>query len=177
MLSPLGLHFHDIWSRALRDCSRDRGEPALRTTPALLQNSMPPQTPCTACSLPGTLHCLPGTPNPKPFQCHLDRVCPGSCRKRNGLSLELGLLVDSEIDVSTINGNAKVFINKITISINRYLTLSNPVLINRDRLSTWLIVGKLGQGMRCSKCNSNSDVLVCEPQGKVCICMGESVSK
>jgi hypothetical protein len=60
------------------------------------------------------------------------------------------------------------------------LTLSNPVLINkivinRDCLSPWLIVGKLGQG-RCCKCNSNSNVLVCDTQGKVCICMGESVS-
>ena len=30
--------------------------------------------------------------------------------------------------------------------------------------------------MRCCKCNSNSNVLVCETRGKVCICMGESVS-
>jgi hypothetical protein len=26
--------------------------------------------------------------------------------------------------------------------------------------------------MRCCKCNSDSNVLVCETQGKVCICMG-----
>ena len=50
-------------------------------------------------------------------------------------------------------------------------------IINRDRLSTWLIVGKLGQDMRCCKCISNSNVLVCETQGKVCICMGASVSQ
>ena len=62
------------------------------------------------------------------------------------------------------------------------LTLSNPVLVNKTVInrvisSTWLIVGKLGQGMRCCKCNSNANVLVCETQGKVCICMGESVSE
>ena len=84
------------------------------------------------------------------------------------------MLVDIEIDLSTRNGNTRVFITVI-------LTLSSPVIINtetvinRDRLSTWLIVGKLGQGMRCCKCNSNCNVLVCKTQGKVCICMGESV--
>ena len=31
--------------------------------------------------------------------------------------------------------------------------------------------------MRWCKCNSNSNVLVCETQGKVCICRGESVSE
>ncbi len=57
------------------------------------------------------------------------------------------------------------------------LTLSNPVLrpdaqktsMNRDHSSTWLILGKLGQGMKCCKCNSNSNVLVVEPKGKACI--------
>ena len=71
----------------------------------------------------------------------------------------VGILVDGEIDLSTRNGNVRVFIN------SRYLK-SNPVLINktvinRDHLSTWLIVGKIGQGMRShdhGKCNSNSNV-------------------
>ena len=39
----------------------------------------------------------------------------------------------------------------------RYLpVLINKTVINWDRLSTWLIVGKSDQGMRCCKCNSNS---------------------
>jgi hypothetical protein len=54
--------------------------------------------------------------------------------------------------------------------------LVNKIVINREHSSTWLVVGKLGQGMRCCKCNSNSNVFVCETRGKVCICMGESVS-
>jgi hypothetical protein len=29
-----------------------------------------------------------------------------------------------------------------------------------------VIVGKMGQGMRCCKCNSNSNGLVCETQGE-----------
>jgi hypothetical protein len=40
--------------------------------------------------------------------------------------------------------------------------LINKAVVNREHLSTWLIVGKLGQGMRCCKCNSNSNALVCE---------------
>ena len=40
-------------------------------------------------------------------------------------------------------------------------------LINRDLLSTRLIVGKVGPGMWCGKCNSTSNVLVCETQRKV----------
>ena len=62
------------------------------------------------------------------------------------------------------------------------IRVSNPVcinktVINRDHSSTWLIVGKVGQGMRCSKCSGNSNVLVCETHVKVCICMGEFKSK
>ena len=38
-------------------------------------------------------------------------------------------------------------------------------------------IGKLGQGMRCCKCHSNSNVLVCETQRKVFTCMGQSVSE
>ena len=41
-------------------------------------------------------------------------------------------------------------------------------LINRDLLSTSLIVGKLGPGMWCDKFNSTStNVLVCETQRKM----------
>jgi hypothetical protein len=59
----------------------------------------------------------------------------------------LGLLVDSEIDLSTRNVKARVFVNK-TLSTE---TAYQQDVINRDRLSTRLIVGKLGQGMRCCK--------------------------
>ena len=78
-------------------------------------------------------------------------------------SSTLGLLVVSEIDSSIRNGNTRWFINK-TLSTE---TTYQQDVINRDRLSTWLMVGKLGQGMRCWKCNSTSNVLVCETQGKV----------
>ena len=36
--------------------------------------------------------------------------------------------------------------------------LVNKIVINREHSSTWLIVGKLGQCMRCCECNSNSNV-------------------
>ena len=65
----------------------------------------------------------------------------------------VGLLVDSEIVLSTRYGKTMVFINKN--------------LINRDLLSTWLIRGKVGPGMWCGKFNSTSNVLVCETQRKV----------
>jgi hypothetical protein len=42
----------------------------------------------------------------------------------------IGLLVHNEIDLSTRNGNVMVFINK---------TAYQQDVINRDRLSTWLI--------------------------------------
>ena len=78
-------------------------------------------------------------------------------------SLSLGFLVDSEIVSSTRYGKVRVFINKILSTETSY----QQDLINRDRLSTDLIVGKLGQGMRCCKCKSTSNVLVCETQRKV----------
>ena len=84
------------------------------------------------------------------------------------------MLVDSEIDLSTRNGNTKVFINIRLSNVNSGLV--NKIVINTEHSSRWLIVGKLGQGVRCCKCNSNSNVLVCETRGKVWICMGESVS-
>jgi hypothetical protein len=46
-----------------------------------------------------------------------------------GLS-SLGLLVDSEIDLSTRNGNARVFIN------SRYLNVIKSGAYQQDRLST-----------------------------------------
>ncbi len=59
----------------------------------------------------------------------------------------VGILVDSEIVLSTRYGKTRV-------------------LINRDHLSTSLIVGKVGPGMWCVKFNSTSNVLVCETQRK-----------
>jgi hypothetical protein len=65
---------------------------------------------------------------------------------------DLGVLVDSEIVLSNRYGKVMVFINK---------TLSTEIsyqqdLINRDLLSTRLIVGKVGPGMWCGKFNSTS---------------------
>jgi hypothetical protein len=76
---------------------------------------------------------------------------------------DLGLLVDSPIVLSTRYGKTMVFINK-TLSIE---TGYQQDLINRDLLSTRLIVGKVGSGMWCVKFNSTSNVLVCETQRKV----------
>jgi hypothetical protein len=69
-----------------------------------------------------------------------------------------------------------VFINK-TLSTE---TVYQQDLINRDLLSTRLIVGKVSPGMWCGKFNSVSNVLVCETQrkvnmygcvGSVCVCV------
>ena len=76
---------------------------------------------------------------------------------------EVGILVDSEIVISTRYGKTRVFINK-TLSTE---TVYQQDLINRDLLSTSLIVGKVGPGMWCDKFNSTSNVLVCEKQRKV----------
>ncbi len=91
------------------------------------------------------------------------------------LSQMLGIFVDSEIYLSTRNGNTRVFINKTSSTETTY----QQDVINRDHLSPWLIVGKIGQGMRCYKCRitSNHSVFVCETQGKVCTCTGVSVSE
>jgi hypothetical protein len=56
----------------------------------------------------------------------------------------LGLLVDSEIVLSTRYGKTRVFINK-TLSTE---TAYQQDLINRDLLSTRLIVGKVGPVLR-----------------------------
>jgi len=56
----------------------------------------------------------------------------------------IGLLVDNEIDSSTRYSKASVFINK-TLSTE---TAYQQDLITRGRLSTRLIFGKLGEGMR-----------------------------
>jgi hypothetical protein len=63
----------------------------------------------------------------------------------------------------TSNGNVRVFVN------SRYLNVIKSGVHQQDRfqqwpfwhLSTWLIVGKIGQGMMFCKCNNNSNVLVC----------------
>ena len=76
----------------------------------------------------------------------------------------LGILVDSEIVLSTRYGKTRVFINK-TLSTE---TVYQQDLINRDLLSTRLIRGtEVGPGMWCDKFNSTSKVLVCETQRKV----------
>jgi hypothetical protein len=75
----------------------------------------------------------------------------------------LGLLVDSEIVLSTIHGKTMVLINKTLSTETGY----QQDLINRDLLSTRLIVGKVGSGRWCVKFNSTSKVLVCETQRKV----------
>jgi hypothetical protein len=75
----------------------------------------------------------------------------------------IGILVDSEIVLSTRYGKTMVFINK-TLSTE---TTYQQDLISRDLLSTRLIVGNLGSGMWCGKFNSTSNVLVCETQRKV----------
>ena len=77
--------------------------------------------------------------------------------------LLLGLLVGSEIVLSTRYGKNRVFINK-TLSTE---TAYQQDLINRDLLSTRLKVGKVGPGMWCVKFNSTSNVLVCETKRKV----------
>jgi hypothetical protein len=83
------------------------------------------------------------------------------------LTLDVGLFVDSEIVLSTSYGKTRVFINK-TLSTE---TAYQQDLINRDLLSTRLIVGKVGPGMWCGNCNSTSgypsNVLVCVTQRKV----------
>jgi hypothetical protein len=81
--------------------------------------------------------------------------CPCSLTK-------LGILVDSEIVLSTRHGQTRVFINQ-TLSTQ---TTYQQDLINRDLLSTRSIVGKVGPGMWCVKFNSTSNVLVCETQRK-----------
>ncbi len=76
-----------------------------------------------------------------------------SSRDRSPWSyFNLGLFVDSEIVLSTSYGKTRVFINK-TLSTE---TVYQQDLINRDLLSTRLIVGKVGPGMWCGNCNSTS---------------------
>jgi hypothetical protein len=79
--------------------------------------------------------------------------------------LDVGILVDSEIVLSTRYGKTRVFINKTLSTETR--TAYQQDLINRDLLSTRLIVGKVGPGIWCGKFNSTSNVLVCETQRKV----------
>ncbi len=62
-------------------------------------------------------------------------------------SSRLGLLVDSEIVLSTRYGKVMVFIRKTLSTETSY----QQDLINRDLLSTRLIVGKVGSGMWCGK--------------------------
>ncbi len=55
--------------------------------------------------------------------------------------------------------DVRVFIN------SRYHKVINSEAYQQDRYQQRALinmVGKVGQDMRCCKCNSNSDVLVCE---------------
>jgi hypothetical protein len=90
-------------------------------------------------------------------------VCPLHAKFEILLNSAVGILVDSEIVLSTRYGKTRVFINK-TLSTE---TAYQQDLINRDLLSTRLIVGKVGPGTRCGKFNSTSNVLVSETQMKV----------
>jgi hypothetical protein len=66
----------------------------------------------------------------------------------------LGILGDSEIVLSNRYGKTMVFINK-TLSTE---TAYQQDLINRDLLSTSLIVDKVGSDLCCDKFNSTSDI-------------------
>ena len=79
----------------------------------------------------------------------------------------------ADINYSTLSAKCDTLINK-TLSTE---TVYQQDVINRDRLSKWLMVGKLGQGMRRCKCNSTSNALVCETQGKVSMYGHVSVSE
>ena len=81
---------------------------------------------------------------------HVRDTRPGQTRKKT--KDLIGLFVDSEIVLSTSYGKTRVFINK-TLSTE---TAYQQDLINRDLLSTRLIVGKVGPGMWCGNCNSTS---------------------
>jgi hypothetical protein len=92
----------------------------------------------------------------------LSRVFPTldlNCEE-NTTRWNLGLLVDSEIVLSIRYGKTMVFINK-TLSTE---TVYQQDLINRDLLSTRLIVGitvgKVGSGMWCGKFKSTWCVCV-----------------
>ncbi len=106
---------------------------------------------------PSVRRCSETSTLPEPFPSFADD------RLRRGLQTRVRILVDSEIVLSTRYGKTRVFINK-TLSTQ---TAYQQDLINRDLLSTRLIVGKVGPGMRCGKFNSTSNVLVCETQRKV----------
>ena len=77
--------------------------------------------------------------------------------------IDLRILVDSEIVLSTRYGKTRVFINKTLLTETTY----QQDLNNRDLLSTSLIVGKLGPGMWSGNFKNTSNVLVCETQRKV----------
>ncbi len=66
---------------------------------------------------------------------------------------QIGILVDSEIVLSTRYGKTRVFINKTLSTETSY----QQDLVNRDLLSTSLIIGKVGPGMWCDKFNSTSN--------------------
>jgi hypothetical protein len=73
----------------------------------------------------------------------------------NKTDIIIGLLVDSEIVLSTRYGKTIVFIDKTLSTENAY----QQDLINRDLLSTRLIVGKVGSGMWCVKFKSTSNAV------------------
>ena len=78
-------------------------------------------------------------------------------------SRKLGLLVDSEIVLSLDT------VSPGCLSTRPYQQrpLIKKTVSTETSYQQGLIVGKLGQDMRCGKCNSTSNVLVCESQRKV----------
>jgi len=90
----------------------------------------------------------------------------------------VGLLVDSEIVLSTRYGKTRVFINKNLQNPYQRRPLINKTLSTETSYQQGLIVGKLGPGMRCCKFNSTSNVLPrCVRHKGKCMCMGASVSE
>jgi hypothetical protein len=76
---------------------------------------------------------------------------------------KLGLLVDSEIVLSldTVRPGCS------STRPYQQRPLINKTVSTETSDQQGLIVGKLGQGMRCCKCNSTSNVFVCESRRKV----------
>jgi len=77
---------------------------------------------------------------------------------------DIGILVDSEIVLSTRYGKTRVTVYQQEPYQQR--PFINKTLSTETSYQQGLIVGKIGSGMRCSKLNSTSTVLVYETQRK-----------
>ena len=78
--------------------------------------------------------------------------------KSTGGRFKVGILVDSEIDLSTRYCKTRMFINNLRPYQQR--PVINKTLSTETTYQQGLIVGKLGEGMRYCKCNSTSNALV-----------------